>query len=256
MGMIENEKYMRLKIITNILLLLWLFTCPCNAGEVVLLDVSNEPSVAKSQLKLACQFLGVNVKHFTLEDGNNSSKLVNSINGNGVQAVVIAQKVLAEVDPQTLLPALLREDGKVALLLIMGLTRETDANLLCSWSNGGIMGCTGSKVVPFEGLYEVSDLKVLTGQLAGQQIPFNAEKLNYLVLDKRRNARSIIQVENDTNESVFPVFVKTVVDGQEVFFQTHIEFSTPSGELSKRDDRWMGNVASCTSVIHFTLMIS
>ena len=85
-----------------------------------------------------------------------------------------------------------------------------DPKLLSYLSGGAIVGCRGYNDVPLAGSCKVSDSRVLARQLAGQQIPFNAESLNYLVLDKSSRAESIIQASNGVGEILLPVFVNQI----------------------------------------------
>jgi hypothetical protein len=115
-------------------------------------------------------------------------------------------------------------------------TSDMDPKLPSYLSGGAIVGCRGYNDVPLAGSCKVSDSRVLARQLAGQQIPFNAESLNYLVLDKSSRAESIIQASNGVGEILLPVFVKTTVDGREVFLLTQIQFSDSSKDPMCRMD--------------------
>lgn len=215
----------------------FLFLClPSFAAEVLFVDISTSPSVAGYQLDLVCQFYGLNVERSFAGKDKNHRQLVDALKQEDILAVVISTRALANLEAQLLLPILRQEDGKSLPLMIVEVIPETDSNILREWSGGMIVRCTSFSDIPFEGFYRVSDQKVLAQQLAGQEIPFNAEHLNYLALNENRNPWSIIQLKSGTGETLFPVFVKTMVNGQEVFFQTQNQLSEPSAESSWRFD--------------------
>lgn len=219
--------------VTNILFVLLILICPCFASDVLFVDSSLKPSVSGQQLELACRFYGLNVKHLMVRDEENGYQFPNILKWNDVHAIVITDRALAEVDLQALLPTLQKKGGKSEPLLIMGLTRKTNSSLLRNWSDGAVVGCKSSKEISFNGFYRLTDLKVLARQLTGIKIPFNGKRIDYFILDKTRGVQSIIQIGNNTEESLFPIFVKTMVDGQEVFFLTQNQLAK-SSEVSSR----------------------
>ena len=70
--------------------------------------------------------------------------------------------------------------------------------------------------------------------MAGLEFPITNEEVDYLVLDKRRNAQQIIQLRDSSKEAGFPIFVKTMGDRADVFFLMQNRLSRSSAELDRR----------------------
>jgi hypothetical protein len=221
----------------NVIIYSFLLFChllsPSYAGDVLFIDVSPPSSDAGQKLQLACKFYGLGFEQVII----NHTQPVSSFEQKESRAIAITGQALPGVDVARLISLLKINRGKRLPLLILGITPETNMSLLTTWSDGAVAGCTRSKIVPFDGFYKVADMKPVARQLAGQEIPVNTESLNYLILDESRNTLSIISVKSSTGETLFPVFVRTVVDGQEVFFQTQSQFSGSSAQSIGQIDK-------------------
>ena len=228
-----------LKRARYIVISFWILICPCFAVDVVLLYGPNERPNAFGHLELACAFYGLNLKSLFVGEHENKRQFLDIIKQEDVQAMVVTWKAIETLNAKLFIPALKRRDGKSIPMMIIEVNPEANSKLLSEWSGGIITGCTSFYNVSFTGFYKVSDMKIIARQLAGQKIPFNCNKLNYFICSKMQSVQSIIHVSNSTNENLFPIFIKTMVDGQEVFFITKNQLTKLSLGGSSRDDDYI-----------------
>jgi hypothetical protein len=220
---------MKLKTIICNLLALCVIYCQCYAADVLIVDVSRTPLAVEQKLQLACEFYGLDTDRLVLRESENGRLLADAFQKRDVQAIVILSRSLSILNKQELFSILKGKRGNKAPLLILGLAASMDPSLLGEWSSGTILGCANSSGVPLSGFYTVSALKSIARQLGGLDIPVACKNLDYFLIDNTGGVQSIIQVGKVKKETLFPIFIKTMVDGQEVFFLTKTEFS----ELSK-----------------------
>jgi len=206
--------------------------------QVLFIDVSAGKTAPTRQFELACTFCGLNVIRLFTE-GKDSRKLIDSLKLKYIQAIVITARALANPDIRHLMSAIKCEDGKRRPLMIIGVTPEVDSGLLDTLSGHKITGCRSSITVPFHGFYKFSESKSITRQLGGLDIPFACEWANYFSLDETSSVETIIYLTSAKEEAILPIFVKTVLNGQEVFFLTeigHLETSDESiSYFTKKD---------------------
>jgi hypothetical protein len=205
--------------------------------EVLFIDVSGSDSVERHQLDLACQFCGLGIKPLFIE-GENRYSLLEKLNFRSNQALVITSKALAALQTSSLIAALKREDGKRPPLLIVGITPDVDASILCMLSGRAVVGCKSSTKAAFSGFYRVSNMKIVARQLAaGLDIPFACEGTTYFLLDEARSAEPIVHLVAKNQALLFPIFVKVRLDEQDVFFLTQTVASEATKGLSTRFNR-------------------
>ena len=225
---------MTTKIIKNIMLVLWITIYPCYAANVIFFDESPESSIASYQMKDVCKFYGLKVEHLNVKVDKNIRQFADTLQRNDVQAVVITEKALEYINLLNFLSIFRLEEAKNIPLLILNVTSQAVTKIPNNISKGNIMECRSFSGVLRDGLYKVADLEKIARELSGQTFTFSHKKLDYFVLNKDKNVQSIIQVGNGTDETLFPVFVKTIVDGQEIFFQTELQPLNPAEELTSR----------------------
>ena len=228
---------MTFKIIRNVSITLYILVCWCHSADLVFLDVSPELSVTRPHFELICQFFGLNVEYLDVGNGENDIRLGLVSKWKGVRAIMISERALSKLDLQTFLHSLPKEAGKSIPLLIWGVTHKTKSSLLSNWSNGAVMRCARDEVVPLESIYRISNEKILTRQVACLKIPFNSEGIDYFILSKNQCTNPIIQVERCNNAKVYPIFIKILVTGQELFFLTKLQISGCSSELTSKFNR-------------------
>jgi len=205
--------------------------CFCNAADVVYISTSTVESAQKDSVGLACEFYGLNIERLSVEEGSISSQLSATLKKSNSRAIVINSKALSNIDVSEAIFSLHRNRvDKIPLLLIIGVTSDIDPKLLSNFSKGAVTGCRSNKNIQFNGFYKVSDLKVLAKQLSGLETPLYTQKVDYLILDKSRDVQTIVEVGNSNKEAGFPIFVKFMLTGQEVFCQTPIQFPESSAE--------------------------
>ncbi len=229
---------MKLKAtLCSFLAICWL-CCFCNAADVVYISTSTVESAQKDLVGLACEFYGLNIERLYVEEGSTSSQLSTTLRKSNSRAIVINSKALSNIDVSEAIFSLYRNKGdKIPLLLVIGVTSDIDPKLLSNFSGGAVIGCRSNKNIQFNGFYKVSDLKVLAKQLSGLEISLYTRKVDYLILDKSRNMQTIVEVGNSNKKAGFPIFVKFMLAGQEVFFQTQIQFPESSAESALRSNR-------------------
>ena len=225
---------MTIKIIRNIVFVLWITIYPCYAANVVFFDESPESSVAGCQLKRVSQFYGLKVECLAVNADKNIRQFADTLQRNDVQAVVITGRALKYINLLDFLSIFQLEAAKNIPLLILNVTSHTVPKILSNISKGNIMECRNFSGVLHNGLYKVAGLEKIARELSGQTFTFSHKNFDYFVLNKNNNVQSIIQVGNGIVETLFPVFVKTVVDGREIFFQTELQPLNPDEELTSR----------------------
>jgi hypothetical protein len=188
-----------------------------NCEEVLFIDSSEGYSITRGQLDLACRFCGLSVKRLFTE-GKDCRLSINALELNDFQAVVITGQALMTLNMQHFIDAFKRKDGKRPPLLIAGITPDVDASILSMLSGGAVVECKSSVQTVFNGFYRVANKKSFARQLAGFDIPFAGKGAIYFVLDGTHGAEPVVQLVNQNESLIFPIFAKTMLNGQDVFF--------------------------------------
>lgn len=208
------------KCVTYSLLTISILCRTSYAADIVFIHNSCQPSLAEHQLELVCAFYGLDIVRLSPERVNSTSELREVVELKNVRAFVITAESLKYLDAIEFLSSLEDELNDRPPLLIMGVSPSSDIRVLSRWSNGSVVGCSASSDLLSGGVCTVGDVKNITRQLAGLDIPFNANRVNHLILDKTRESESILNIMNKKKDSVFNLFVRTNVEGQEIFFNT------------------------------------
>ncbi|HEX8817753.1 MAG TPA: hypothetical protein VF753_19845 [Terriglobales bacterium] len=194
-----------------IVLFLLASTLWCCASDLL---VIRPPSTASSSdrhaFEVAAQFYGLDLKlgnpkdHSTLQLARQNTTL----------AVAIDAGTLTAINRADLLRALQRKQGSVPLL-IFGLTPETDAGLLKTWSDGSITGI--QSLSGDSGLqYIFGNTDGITQRLTGRTIPFPGEEAEYLVPGGQSDVQQIVSVRNENQ--IVPVLAEISWRRQNIFF--------------------------------------
>ncbi len=197
----------------------------CHAAKIVLLRSSGSPSPEQYQLELATEFYGLDLK--TVVPGVDQPLIIyKTIQEDTTVAVAIEASSLASIDQEKLLQALRRGHKDSLPLIILGVTSETDQNLLSRWS--------GSTVTEVKSLNSSGSLHYISGneravthQLTGLEFPFPAGKTFYLKLDQRSDARVILAVRSD--RQIVPVLIEKENRGQKIFLLSRTLFADDNG---------------------------
>jgi hypothetical protein len=198
----------------------------CYSADVVFIRSSEVSSQEQRKLELATHFYGLNLQLVTLEGKNRVHAVSNAVGQHATVAVVIAANALALVNEKALLRVVNRRAGGSIPLLILGMTPETDSNLLRTWSGGAAVRCEG-----LAGLrrprYVIGRFNNFTRQLSDIEVSLPGNDAVYFLLGENSRAQPIMQVRDDGR--VFPVFIETAVHQVKVFLECT---RRPSGEVA------------------------
>ena len=101
-----------------------------------------------------------------------------------------------------------------ASTLALGVTPETGATLLKTWSGGAATAC---KHLDLAGRprYVVGRSDAFTRQLTDVELPFTGKPGTYFELSENNNAQQVIKVRD--NHGSFPVFIATALGQSKIF---------------------------------------
>ena len=187
----------------------------CRGADVVYVIGPANSSVAQTQTKIAANFYGLKENVIPFTNATQLASVVKAIRDPKTSSVILTAEALRSLDMQEVLAALRRTNARNVPLLIAGINERTDAGLLKHWSAGAINGC-GTRL--FDGgtrLYQFAIAAELTHELSGNALPMSQAVVCYFDLDDKR-ADWIMAASN--GERVFPVFVRTKIGLQEIFF--------------------------------------
>lgn len=229
---------MKLKATLSSLLALCWLCCFCYAADVAYIDISPRQSDGEEMLEVACEFYGLDLESLYVEQGKEELHHIEELlRRSHPSAIIVSGKALSNIDIQGVMSFLQRKQDKKIPLLVIGVTPHTDPKLLSNFSRGDVIECRSLGEVALDAFYKVADLEEISQQLAGRNFAFRRKRLVYFIRDETRDVQSIIQVATSSAETLFPIFVKTMVDRQEVFFMTQIGFSESSEQSIWRFDR-------------------
>lgn len=180
------------------------------AADVIYIGNLSNDSYTRQQIEVASSFYGLGV-----ETNESISSLLNSISTPNIVAIVIDAKMLADLNFHQVF-ALLRSRSQPIPLLIVNIGESIDPAILKQWSLGALTECRKSAPAHVEGQYEVTDASDITHQLSGSTLPLSQRQILYLVMAHTATTQSIINARIDN--ATFPVFARTTVMGQSVFF--------------------------------------
>jgi hypothetical protein len=204
-------------LLPTMLVLIVMIAAPaCNAAELVLIRLAGSPTVEQNKLEVATQFYGLNFKVVTI-DTESRARAIEALTPKDIVAVAIEANALPEMDRVALLRVLHRMPagpaGKVPLL-ILGVTQQTDPNLLGIWSGKAVVGVSALRGSSSSD-YVVGNVHGITQQLSGVALPFPGENAFYFTLGDQSHTQDILAVRS--SEGVAPVFIRTDQDQQQVF---------------------------------------
>jgi len=194
--------------------LIALMSAPCcRASRLVFVRASGAPPQEESQLDVAAQFYGLDLTVVPI-DAANDARVLEAVSANDTLGVAIEANVLPEVHQQALLQALHRASGNNVPLLILGVTPETNSDLLRAWSGGGATGAnrlSGSSQLD----YVVGRVPGITQELSGIDIPFPGDKADYFTLSAKGQFQDVLAVRSGA--TVAPAFIEATLNQQQIF---------------------------------------
>ena len=200
--------------------LLWLGAACLHsaAAQVVYVGKPELHSATQQQMETAASFYGLDKQVVLLTGTGDIAGALKAIHDRKTVAVVVAADVLSELSEKKILAALRREAGSSVPLLISGITAQTGNETLAAWSAGAVEGSHAARIEDGNDAYEIASVNEVTRQLGGSKLPLERGATNYLALGPRGSGASIMAARSGQN--MFPVFARSRVDGQEVFFAT------------------------------------
>ena len=183
------------------------------AAEVVYIDLSHEQSKTLRQLETVAKFYGLNVDTVSLADGGEKAAFAAIQNPEAV-AIVIAVDGLPAIHR---IPFLKRNGGRIPVL-VSGITEETSRTLLYEWSSGAITGCQRVSLEGGDNYYAIAKTNDVTRQLGGITLPLQQREVASLALNGDREGTWLVAAMH--GNAAAPVFFRTEVDGENIFFAT------------------------------------
>jgi hypothetical protein len=180
------------------------------AADVVYIGKPGNNSYTRRQIEAVSNFYGLDIN-----SSGSMSSLLTSISNPKTVAVVINAEMLPELNSQQVF-AIIRRRTQPVQLLIAGIDESTDPAALKQWSLGAVTECRKAAVAQADGQYEVADVSDITRQLSNNTLPLNQRQILYLALTPSAATQSIINAQ--LNSAALPVFVRTTIMGQSIFF--------------------------------------
>ncbi|MBZ5573092.1 MAG: hypothetical protein LAO09_14570 [Acidobacteriia bacterium] len=166
------------------------------------------------QLEIATQFYGLNLNVLNANSENVDHALNRALEQEGTVAVAIEADALGMVNHKTLLRSLRHRSGGSVPLLVLGITAETNPDILKAWSGGAVVGVR-RLASPLQLRYVVGRVTAMSQQLRDLEMPFPANDAFYFALAESDRTRAIMSVRND--RQIVPLFIETDLGQQEVF---------------------------------------
>ena len=179
------------------------------ASDVVYIGKTGDNSYTHQQIEVASSFYGLDVN-----SSGSISSLLNSISSPKTVAVVIDAEMLSELNFQQVFAVMHRRTQSVPLL-IAGIDENTNAAALKQWSLGAVTECKSAAPQATD-QYKVADVGEITRQLSNSTLPLSQKQIFYLAVTPTAETKPIINAQ--TKSATLPVFVRTTVMGQNVFF--------------------------------------
>ena len=191
--------------------LLFLLGARSHSSDIVLIRSVGAPLTEQHKLEAVTQFYGLNLE--VIAAGGDDAAFSRVVQQGVTLAVAVEANALAVVNQETLLRALHRRSGESVPLLILGITSDTDATLLKTWSGGAVIGCR--RLESLRRLqYAVGGVSGITQQLKDVDIPFPGHGAFYLALGEQSQVQVIATVRDD---HPVPVFIESDLHRQPVF---------------------------------------
>lgn len=184
------------------------------AKQVVVITTAKDDAKETNRIRSVADFYGVTTTVLVLKNGSvDQQKLMNVVANRDTLAVALTPEAVRFVKKELLFKATHRTADRNVPLLIAGINKATDPELLRQWSGGAIVDCqtmkTGGRTT-----YEVGRIEGITDQLSGADLPVVSENIDYLSVAGRN--QPILSGKIDGK--LWPVFVRVQSGSQELFF--------------------------------------
>jgi len=197
-------------------LLLLLAAGGARAGDVVFVPASADDAVAETQVQVATQFYGLNLKVMRLQTPSDVQSVLSALRSSDTLSAVIAADALPSFDRHELLAALHHSKTGNVPLLILGINRQTDPRQLEAWSSGSLLQCSPLPAGASANSYAFGPDKHVTRELANEEIPASLAPACMFLVEHGRGMDTLMSVRWVTGEGA--IFARTRSDAEEVFF--------------------------------------
>src|SRR5581483_1158207 len=187
--------------------------------KVVFIPASGGSPETHQTLDIAARFYGIDLTSISPTAVHDYVSLRSSVSAPTTVAVVVAARALADLSQTAFLSAMASRPGGSAPLLITGLTAETDAGLLKSWSDGAVLGCSR-----LDGLnrptYVVAGGADITGPLTRMEYPALNKHPFYLIPGEHSRTQNLLNIRD--RGRTYPVFVLASRKDQQLFLDVSV----------------------------------
>lgn len=224
--LLERRRATGLRVL--VLLRLFLFLCLLSASaqcaQIVFIDQADVPATARMQAELAARFYGLQFTTVMVDDGD--LRIERSLREQDTSAVMISSAALPFLSKARVFSALSRSSHESVPLMIVGVTENTAADLLKTWSTDTVFGCRGISSVSLTESLAIADNRSIARELAGRTLPLPGGVACGLILSEEHKSETIAEIKD--RELGQPVFVEATSGNQNVFFEAALgDFTLP-----------------------------
>jgi hypothetical protein len=186
------------------------------AATVLYVGKTSAPSDSLQQIKEAARFYGLDMSVTGVAESR-QAVIAESIQRKDVVAAVITADALSHLDRKSFL----KENTRRIPLLIIGIENTTSPDLLKEWSSGLIVECRMSSLEAGSKFYVTTNVKDVTRQLSGVNLPLKQSVLSYLAIKSGNDGLSLMNVSHGNTS--LPVFARARSGDQDIFFATKLD---------------------------------
>jgi hypothetical protein len=184
-----------------------IFCTSGQAAEVNFFYTEKIKDSAQKQVRLGCEFYGIELHEILLREGESfSGTIAEILQKFKIEpiALIISADALHLMDLN-----LLDTQGSSIPLLVTGLFQDTvTAETIRAFSENEILGCASYEIHESNFSVKVIQDKALAQELAGQNIPFYGDLVHYLKMEKTADSKTILAFDKQDDGSHYPFLIK------------------------------------------------
>lgn len=188
------------------------------AMDIVLVKGSDDNFTSGDVLGSLCTFFGLHITDLTVTNNNFEDRVGKIFNTEAPKAVVITWEAISQLSGADQFFQLVRSQGYPIPVMVIDPTDATDPAVLKTVFAGTLTDIKTYNNGRFVGAYRFADSKEITRELAGQILKGEFSQFGFFEMDENSNLQTIIRIEAGGNSKLYPIFVKILVEGQEIFF--------------------------------------
>jgi hypothetical protein len=226
-----------------------MFTKNVNAADLIFVDDGTERDGIAEKVDMVCRFYGIDFRPVPADVFNNGFLRKEIDSRRSIGGIVINARTLPRLRFESTLEAirLLGKSNHVPIpVLVTGVWQGMGVNLARIWSGGTIEDVENVEFLTgFQ--YKVAKIENLTFELSNLTFPVIEKgrvELGVFHVAPRKNGLPIIDVSERErgNETNRPVFMKSLVDGVEIYFHTgyrRVSEQVPTEDNAFREERFI-----------------